>query len=45
MTHKEYLKFFNVLTSLIKLFITMQQGLEELYISGQIEFDDADGDE
>ena len=44
MTHKEYLKFFNVLTSLIKLFITMQQGLEEMYISGQIEFDDVDDD-
>lgn len=44
MTRKEYLKFFNVLTSLIKLFITMQQGLEELYISDQIEFDDEDDD-
>ena len=42
MTRKEYLKFFNVLTSLIKLFITMQQGLEELYISGQLTFEDDD---
>lgn len=45
MTRKEYFKFFNVLTELIKLFMFAQQGFEELYISGELEFDDEDGDE
>lgn len=45
MTRKEYYKFFNVLTELIKLFMVVQQGCEELYISGELEFDDEDGDE
>lgn len=43
MTHKEYLKFFNVLTTLIELFVKVQQSCEELYISGQLEFDDDPG--
>lgn len=45
MTRKEYYKFFNVLTELIRLFMVVQQGCEELYISGELEFDDdLDGD-
>ena len=40
MTHREYLKFFNAITALIALLVKIHQACEELYISGQFEFDD-----
>ena len=43
MTHKEYFKFFNQVTDLIQFLVKLQQLCEEMYISGQLKFEDEDG--
>lgn len=40
MTRTEYFKFFNQVTDIIDFFVKLQQLCEELYITGQFEFDD-----
>lgn len=40
MTYKEYLKIFISISKMIEFFMKLQQVMEELYISGQIKFDD-----
>ncbi len=42
MTRKEYFKFFNKVTDIIDFFVELHQLCEEMYISGQLKFDDED---
>ncbi len=43
MTRKEYLKFFNAVAEVIDFFVEIHKMCEELYISGELEFDDDPG--